>query len=174
MPWETESASRLFSVLCCPGREREVIVGLQVSFINHRTRVRENKVSRSHGSWAINQTDAPQLLAAWRLLGIAGKKVWRAGAKSVCALQDCSLLRRLPFALEQHTHVCLWSPCPHTHPASILLAVLCSSGSMIAFVLFFFFCICNPLVMIFHACRIPNSNPRAPSLKLQVTLDNRS
>lgn len=58
VPWETESASRLSSALCRPGREREVTVGLQISFINHRTRVRENKVSRSHGSWAINQTSA--------------------------------------------------------------------------------------------------------------------
>lgn len=31
---------------------------LQISFINHRTAVRENKVSRSRGSWAINQTSA--------------------------------------------------------------------------------------------------------------------
>lgn len=174
MPWETESASRLFSVLCCPGREREVIVGLQVSFINHRTRVRENKVSRSHGSWAINQTDAPQLLAAWRLLGIAGKKVWRAGAKSVCALQDCSLLRRAPICPRAtHTRVPVEPMPSHTpsqHPISCPLFIWKYDCSCFIF----FFCICNPLVMVFHACRIPNSNPRAPSLKLQVTLDNRS
>lgn len=138
MPWETESASRLSSALCCPGREREVTVGLQISFINHRTRVRENKVSRSHGSWAGHKSDKC-CLASWRQSGIAGKReIWHAGANSLVEL--LSVLRKgVPFAPKQHARVWVGSWNPHPHPADFVPGShLRSYGSVFVFCFLFF------------------------------------
>ena len=176
MPQEKEPAAGLFPALCCPGRKREVIVGLQISSINHR----ENKVSRSRGSWAINQTGAPQL--RWgTLASLEREKVWCAGENSVFPAEHCpagvlSALRgRVPSAL-----VCARESRPSPTPSQTLFLVvaLCSSGIVFGFCLFILFCFTFLLYFILsatlwftllHACRIPNSSHRAPTLKLQVT-----